>query len=138
MNKLKTSSVLCKPCHQCFSCSTVTQPTSCWIMAGGEFLSVLHLGLFDTSVQMRVSGPADMVSHQRGVSGSAGLRWDLDLSSVYRPSISAPPFLPLTVHLMMRRVKPKGRPAPGSVQSRNRGDSSSSPCLKMKKQKALI
>lgn len=77
------------------------------------------------------------VSHQRGVSGSAGLRRDLDLSSVYHSSISLVPFLPLAVRLMMCRVRPKGRPAPGTIQSRNWGDSSSSPCLKMKKQKGL-
>lgn len=84
--------------------------------------------------------PADIlsVSHQHGASGSAGLRRDLDLSSVYRSSISLVPFLPLTVRLMMCWVKPKGRAAPGTVQSRNWGESSSSPCLKMKKQKALI
>lgn len=77
------------------------------------------------------------VSHQRGVSGSACLRRDLDLSSVYHSSISLVPFLPLAVRLMMCRVRPKGRPAPGTIQSRNWGDSSSSPCLKMKKQKGL-
>ena len=42
---------------------------------------------------------------------------------------------PLTVRLMMCWVKPRGRAAPSTVQSRNWGDSSSSPCLKMKKQR---
>lgn len=78
------------------------------------------------------------VSHQRGVCGSAGLRWDLDLSSVYRASISLVRLLPLIVRLMTCWVKPEGRAAPGTIQSRNRGDSSFPPCLKMKKQKALI
>lgn len=78
------------------------------------------------------------VSHQRGVCGSAGLHWDLDLSSVYRASISLVPLLPLIVRLMTCWVKPEGWAAPGTIQSRNRGDSSFSPCLKMKKQKALI
>lgn len=72
---------------------------------------------------------------ESSASGSAGLHRDLDLSSVYRSSISLVPFLPLAVRLMMCWVKPKGRAAPGIVQSRNWGDSSSSPCLKTKKQR---
>lgn len=55
------------------------------------------------------------VSHQRGVSGSAGLRWDLDLGSVYRSSIYLVPVHPPIVRLMMWWVKPQGRAAPGAL-----------------------
>lgn len=125
---------------RCFSCCIVTRWTLCLNVSEGEISSVLHLRLVDRNVQLRVRQPADLlsVSHQRGASRSAGVRRDLYLSSVYHSSISLVPFLPLTVRLMMCWVKPKGRAALGTIQSRNRGDSSSSPCLKMKKQKALI
>ncbi|CAB1458822.1 unnamed protein product [Pleuronectes platessa] len=70
--------------------------------------SVSHLRLF---VRQRESRPADVlsVSYQRGVSRSAGLRRDLDLSSVYHSSISMAPFRRLTVHLMMCRQRGEAR-----------------------------
>ena len=68
----------------------VTKQTFLLNALEGENFSVLHLCLFDRNVKLRVRTPADMlfVSHQHEESGSAGVRRDLDLSSVYRYSIS--------------------------------------------------
>lgn len=96
-------SLACDDIADVFSCCcTVTLPALCLSEAGAKICTSIYIYFFS-------------VSHQRGVSGSAGLRWDLDLGSVYRSSISLVPVHPPIVRLMMWWVKPQGRAAPGAL-----------------------
>lgn len=107
-------------------CETHTIKGACmWSLACDDIADVFHAAAqwhCQHSVwvkQERRFAPAYIyffsVSHQRGVSGSAGLHWDLDLSSVYRSSISLVPVHPPIVRLMMWWVKPQGQAAPGAL-----------------------
>lgn len=89
-------------CFFFLCCCTVTLPALCLSEVGAKICTSIYIFFFS-------------VNHQRGASGSAGLRRDLDLGSVYRSSISLVPVHPPIVRLMMWWVKPQGRAAPGAL-----------------------